>query len=140
MVKRVLKTHTFKKSPGFTLIEVVICIAILATGFMGVYSLHSQTLRASHDIQFYTKAPLLAQKKLSEISKDLKDLTDDEGDFGEDFEGYAYALSVTDIGENETLGQTAEKLKKITLKITYHNDANMYDITAYRFIQPDEDR
>lgn len=124
---------------GFTLLEVVICVVIIATGFIAVYSLHLQTLRSSHDIQFYTKAPLLAQQKISEISSDLKDASDSEGDFGEDFEGFAYKVTISAIEENETLGETAEKLKKIDIQITLNEGENAYYLTVYRFMQPNED-
>lgn len=130
---------SFCDESGFTLLEVVICVVIIATGFIAVYSLHLQTLRSSHDIRFYTKAPMLAQQKISEISSNLNDASDSEGDFGEDFEGFAYKATISDIEENEILGETAEKLKKIDLQITLNDGENAYYLTVYRFMQPNDD-
>lgn len=125
------KTHPIA---GFTLLEVMVCVVIIATGFMAIYSLHNQTLRSGMSIQFFSKAPLLAQKKIAELETGLNDLSDSEGDFGDDFPGYTYKVTVSDI-ENETLGETSKNLKKFDLQIILNEGENSYDMTVYRFAQ-----
>ena len=130
---------TCRANEGFTLLEVVICVVIIATGFIAVYSLHLQTLKSSYDIRFFTKAPMLAQEKINEITAELKDASDSEGDFGEDFEGFTYKVTISDTEENDILGETVEKLKKIEVQITLNEGERIYNVTAYRFMQPNEE-
>jgi general secretion pathway protein I len=122
---------------GFTLLEVVIAVAIIATGFFAVYSLHIQTLSVSYAVRFYTRAPLLAQAKLAEVTVGINDLSDQSGDFGEDDEGYTYTVRVSDV-EHDLLGETAERMKKIDLQIVLGDGENTYDVTAYRYVEDDE--
>lgn len=127
--------NSLKSSRGFTLLEVVIAVAIIATGFFAVYSLHIQTLAAAEDVRFYIKAPLLAQTRLAEAEGNIKDMADGSGDFGEGYEGYAWKMKVSDV-TNEILGTTSEKMKKIELQIILNEGENTYDITAYRYAEP----
>ncbi|GAB6097752.1 hypothetical protein JCM14469_40060 [Desulfatiferula olefinivorans] len=122
---------------GFTLLEVVIAVAVIATGFFAVYSLHIQTLSVSHAVRFYTRAPLLAQAKLAELEVESRDLSDQSGDFGEDDDGYSYTVRVSDV-ENELLGETAGRFKKIDLQVVLNDGENTYDLTAYRYVEDDE--
>lgn len=115
----------------------MVSVIIIATGFIAIYSLHTQTMKASNDIRFFTKAPLLAQKKIAELEMSLNDLSDSQGDFGEDFEGFAYKVTVSDV-ENETLGEASKNLKKIDLQILFNEGENAYDLTVYRFAQNDD--
>lgn len=122
---------------GFTLLEVVIAVAIIATGFFAVFSLHIQTLSVSYAVRFYTRAPLLAQAKLAEVTAGLHDLSDQSGDFGEDDEGYTYTVRVSDV-EHDLLGETAARMKKIDLQIVLGEGENTYDVTAYRYVEDNE--
>ncbi len=131
MVKQVMNRK------GFTLLEVMIAVAIIATGFFAVYSLHVQTLAAAEDVRFYIKAPLLAQARLAEAEGDLRSIKDGAGDFGDDFEGYTWKMTVSDV-TNETLGVTAEKMKKIELEILLNEGENSYSVTAYRYVEPSD--
>lgn len=131
--RRSTQTKTHPRA-GFTLLEVMICVVIVATGFIAIYSLHIQTMKASNDMRFYTKAPMLAQKKMAELDSNLNDLSDSEGDFGEDYQGFAYKISVSDV-DSETLGETSKNLKKIELQVILNEGENSYDITVYRFAQ-----
>lgn len=125
------------RQSGFTLLEVVIAVAIIATGFFAVYSLHIQTLAVSNSVRFYTRAPLLAQAKMAELEPKLQDLSDESGDFGEDYAGYAYTVTVADV-EHELLGETAQRMKKIELRIVLNEGENTYEVTAYRYAEADE--
>ncbi len=130
-------TDCLRSSRGFTLLEVVIAVAIIATGFFAVYSLHVQTMAAAEDVRFYIKAPLLAQARLAEAESNMKDLADGSGDFGEDYEGYTWKMTVGE-ATGEKLGPMAEKIKKIELQISLNEGENTYDITAYRYVEPSE--
>ncbi len=51
---------------GFTLIEIMVAVAIIAIAFTSVLKLHTQTVAMNIASNFYAKAPLLAQKIISE--------------------------------------------------------------------------
>ena len=52
---------------GFTLLEVMVAMAIMAIVLVSVYRMHSQTLTMNSASRFYTLAPLLAQSKLAQL-------------------------------------------------------------------------
>ena len=51
---------------GFTLLEVMVAVAIIAIAFTSVLKLHTQTVAMNIASNFYAKAPLLARKVISE--------------------------------------------------------------------------
>jgi prepilin-type N-terminal cleavage/methylation domain-containing protein len=48
-------------SSGFTLLEVMVAMAIMAIVLVSVYRMHSQTLTMNMAARFYTQAPMVAQ-------------------------------------------------------------------------------
>ncbi len=56
-----------KNSKGFTLLEVVISLGILALGVLGIFSLIPTGVEQSQNVHEQSKAILLAQSKLEEI-------------------------------------------------------------------------
>ena len=126
------KKKTRNQNAGFTLLEVMVAVAILAVALTAIYKLHAGTISMTADSRFYTVAPLLAQSKMAEFElKDLEDLNSESGDFGEDFPAYEWSVTVEDV-ESEPLESVAERLKRIDLTIIY--DENMkYGFRTYKF-------
>ncbi len=74
-----------------------------------------------------------AQKKMAEqTSMPGKELSDDTGDFGEDFPGYTWAVSVEEV-LSEVLEM--EDLKKIDLRVSMNGDEQVYYLRRYRFLR-----
>ena len=120
---------------GFTLLEVMTAISIMAIALISVYKMHSQTIVMANTARFYTTAPFLAQSKISEIeSKSDDELSDSSGDFGDKFPQYNYNISINDV-ESELLGNTTNDLKKIDIIISYNSDEFIYRLRTYRFVQ-----
>ena len=120
---------------GFTLLEVSVAVFIIAIVLLAVYRLHSQTLSMNFSAQFYTTAPMLAQKKLAEIEMtELSELSDESGEFGEDFPGYTWQFAIGDF-ESELLKTVADNLKKIDLKISFNQGELEYSVRTYRYFQ-----
>jgi general secretion pathway protein I len=61
-----LPKQTAPRSAGFTLLEVMVALAILGVGLVTVIQLYSGTLRTVEMAEYYTKAVHLAKLKLSE--------------------------------------------------------------------------
>jgi general secretion pathway protein I len=79
---------------GFTLLEVMVSLAILAVGLVAVMQLFSSSLRNAKISQDYTNAVFAARQKLEEILVENKDFDkyEDSGEF-EDLPGYSWFIT-----------------------------------------------
>ena len=122
-------------SRGFTLLEVMIAVAIIAIALMAVLGSQSQGLSLAGESRFNRTAALLAQGKMAEIEvvKDQRDLNSDSGDFGDEFPGYTWQLSVHEVlfGGAEMI---SDRLKQIELEVSWGSDElYQYRLRLYRF-------
>jgi general secretion pathway protein I len=120
---------------GFTLLEVMVAMAIIAIALTAVLGLQSQSLSLASEAKFSTTVAFLAQSKMAEIeAQKPEDLTSDSGDFGEDFPGYRWDLSVNDVTLDEPEG-VSDHLKQIDLTISWEEyDQYQYRLRLYRFV------
>ena len=122
---------------GFTLLEVMVAVSIMAIVFVSVFRLHTQTLAMSSSVRSYAMAPMLAQSKLAELENRSPELlSDDSGDFGADFPGYSWEVGVSDV-ESEILEDTAKDLKRIDLTVSF--EGIIYSLRTYRFLRPSKE-
>lgn len=127
---RVADAATFHS--GFTLLEVMVALSIIAIALVSVYKLHTQSIDMLNDIKFYTTAPLLARGKMAEIENLAADeLGDDSGDFGDDFPGFDWRVTVNEV-ESETLDTFAENLKRIDLAVSLNDGQFRYHVRTYQ--------
>ena len=75
-----------RRNDGFTLLEVMVAVAILAVGMVSLFELFSGSLRLAKVSEDYTKAVMGAQKKMDEVLgyiylEDYEQL-DHQGEFG----------------------------------------------------------
>ena len=116
------------KKKGFTLLEVMIAMAILAITLVVVFQSQSQSISMASGARFETTAALLAQSKMAEIeAANLKDVASGSGDFGDDFPDYSWQVDVT---ETEI-----EELKKVAVTVVNEKmtSNNSYRLVLYRF-------
>jgi general secretion pathway protein I len=124
-----------RSAPGFTLLEVLIAMAIMAIVLVSVYRMHSQTLSMETANRFYTQAPLLAQSKMAQLEVMSSELVSgDSGDFGENFPGYSWSVTTEEVS-SEALGEAAEDLKRIDVTVTLNENEYEYRIRSYRFMR-----
>ena len=118
---------------GFTLLEILVAMSIITFALIAIFKLYTQTISMNHLLSFNTTAPFLAQKKMAEqTSMPGKELSDNTGDFGEDFPGYTWAVSVEEVA-SEVLEM--EDLKKIDLRVSMNSDEQVYYLRRYRFLR-----
>jgi len=128
-----MTTNRYKRTCGFTLLEIMIALAILTVALLAVFRLHAQTISMNNRAKFNLTAPLLAQSKLSELEAKSFTGTDEEGNFGEQFSGYTWKVAISDT-ESEFIGQLAENLKRIDFTVFLNNDEFAYSLRTYVFI------
>ncbi|MGA9534964.1 MAG: prepilin-type N-terminal cleavage/methylation domain-containing protein [Desulfobacterales bacterium] len=126
---------------GFTLIEMMVAVSIIAIVLTAVYRLHSQTLLMTIGARFYTVAPLLAQNKLVDIElSSAQELAQGTGNFGKDFPDYTWEVTIDDVSsdqlktDSEQLKGAVEKLKRIDIKVLFNEGEMAYNLRTYRFI------
>jgi len=118
---------------GFTLLEILVAMSIITFALIAIFRLYAQTISMNHLLSFNTTAPFLAQKKMSEqTSLPGDDLSDNTGDFGEGFPGYAWTVSVEDV-ISEVL--ETEDLKRIDVRVSMNGDEHIYFLRRYRFLR-----
>ena len=123
-----------RSSAGFTLLEVLVAVAVTSIALLAVYRLQAQTLDLNYSIRFFTTAPLLAQDALARFeAESLADESGGEGDFGENFPGYEWEITVEEV-ESELLENVVENLKRITVAVTYNDDEFVFSFSTYRYI------
>lgn len=130
-----LPPRALQNGHGFTLLEVIVAMAIMVTVLISVYRLHSQSLSMAMASRFYVLAPQLAQQKLAELeAASLENTTQDSGDFGENFPGYTWQVAVEGV-DSEMLGEVSQDLKRIDLTVAYHQNEFTYQVRTYRFVR-----
>lgn len=120
---------------GFTLLEVMVALSIIAIVLVSVYRMHAQTVSMNNEVRFYATAPMLAEIKMAEIeSESLEDIGDDSGDYGDEFPDYRWNIIIDDV-ESTALESIAKDLKKIDLLISFNNDEFTYKLRAYKYFK-----
>lgn len=127
--------RTTTSQHGFTLIEIMAAISIIAIVLVSVYKLHAQSVAMTSEVRFYATAPMLAQKKMAELeSKSKTDISDESGDFGDQFPNYNFNIVINDV-ESKELGNAAENLKRIDITVSFNKDEYTYDLRDYKLFQ-----
>jgi general secretion pathway protein I len=107
---------------GFTLLEVMVAMAIIAIALTAVLGSQSQSVSLASEAKFYTTAAFLAQGKMAEIRlKNPDDLTSDSGDFGEDFPGYLWQVTLNSVNL-DNMEDITDRFAQVDLEISWGED------------------
>ncbi|MCW8893278.1 MAG: type II secretion system minor pseudopilin GspI [Deltaproteobacteria bacterium] len=94
------KTHLLKMNlKGFTLLEVMIAIAIISIALVSLQALNTRTIATHERLQRMTQATLLAQYKMSEVESSSKGTPfsgASQGVFAEPHDQYKWQINFTD--------------------------------------------
>ncbi len=123
-------------SEGFTLLEIMISVSIIALVFVSLFKMQSGTTDLALAGQFNSNAPFLARQLLVDIEQDLGNRSEFEGDFGENYPGYKWHCKIEDASfESFDFLETSQgNLKKIALTISGISGQRVYKITTWRFV------
>lgn len=124
---------------GFTLLEVMVAVSIIAIVFVTLLGSQSQSVSIAGQTRFRVTSALLAQQQLTEIEMtDYEQISSDSGDFGENYPGYIWKTEVSDLGEGETGIKGAEgMLKIINLTVSLgENESMSYSVSTVVMKRP----
>ncbi len=131
-----------KREDAFTLLEVMVAVAVIAMSFTALLASQSQSLSLAAASRFETTASLLARQKLTELSAaDFTGLSGGSGDFGEGFAEYHWQTEVSELTEDETgIKGSGGMLKLIELTVSRDERENFSVRTLVMAkIEPAED-
>jgi prepilin-type N-terminal cleavage/methylation domain-containing protein len=121
---------------GFTLLEVMVALGIMAIVLVSVYRLQSQTIRMSMESRFYIQAPLLARAALVRLEQSKeREMASGQGDFGREFPGYQWKITVEEAPSQALGAELSRDLKRIDVQVTLNNGEYAYGLRTYRFIR-----
>jgi type II secretion system protein I len=111
---------------GFTLLEVMIAMAILATVLVTVFHSQSQSIAMANESRTMTTLALLAQSRMAEM-EGQQDLSTGQtsGTFGDDYPNYSWSAAIT-----QPPGPGSSYLRKIEIAVVH----NYYPKRPYRVI------
>ena len=99
-MRRIRRKLTYKQ--GFTLLEAMVSLAILAIGLIAVIRTFSISTRANAFARDRTTATLLAEQKMAELrGMPLREIGIKTGDFGEDYPRFKWQTLITLTGDDD---------------------------------------
>lgn len=125
-------THRPSRQSGFTLLEVLVGLAVLAIALISIFKLQGQTIQMSAKARFLTVAPHLAHAKLAEIELlDFKEVGDGSGAFPDEHADYNWTVAVEEM-PSDLITETNYHLVRISIGVS-HSDGSSYQLRTYRF-------
>ena len=116
---------------GFTLLEVLVSLALIATVMLSVFSLQAQNLSLQDEARFLTIAKFLAQKRMAEVQGgEALSEGGDAGDFGDDFPAFRYRQEIRRVS-------SPGNLYRIEIQVSTQDESadRTFSLEGYRFKQ-----
>ena len=131
-----LSVRFSRSNYGFTLLEVMISVAILAIALVALFGSQGRSLSHAAETGFNTVASLLSAGKMAELESGVVALTDSEGDFGDNFAGYTWKVAVDDaeMTDVQSLNSLDRRLKQV--KVEVHLAETKYKYTLVQYVRP----
>ncbi len=135
MTEQLLFLRSFRNSSAFTLLEVMIAIAILAITLATLYGSQAKSLSYATEARFDFVAPALAAGKLAELESRTRPLVSDKGDFGEDFPGFNWQVEIDTATFDgiEILSGLREPLQRVDVTVQWAGSPYSYSLRYYGY-------
>jgi prepilin-type N-terminal cleavage/methylation domain-containing protein len=116
-----LKSNALRNDKGFSLLEVIVALLIMAGGFLAVVNLLSGSVRSVNLSSQYLKAVTLANSKINELEIENFYVDDKSGRF-ENEENYRWDLFIEPYDSRLNDESSGIQLQKILLKIFWDDN------------------
>ncbi len=125
-----------KRHDGFTLLEVMVAISILAIALTVLLGNQGQSLRLAEESRFAFTASLLIKEKFAELALSGEELFTTEGDFGDDYPGYFWTLAVEspDFEDYPVLAGAAQFIQQIDLKVFTEGEQQALNVRRFKLV------
>ncbi len=125
--------HNLIGIQGFTLLEVMIAVALIAIGLVTLFGSQSRSLSRVSEAKFNNIAPILASTKLAEMESGILSMADNQGDFGADYPDYTWHLEVEDVDvpNRQIPAGITKKLQRLSLAVSWGETKFLYTLTSY---------
>lgn len=130
-------TPTIRSAHGFTLLEVMVALAIIAIAFTAMLSSQARNVTLAAETKFNTTAPLLAQDILARYiaEKRMTSGTGQEGDWGSDFPDYRWQVQSSPAAMGVALDLRG--LSQIEVTVSWQDQERYtYRLRGYLFSPP----
>ncbi len=116
-----LKLNVLKNDRGFSLLEVIVALLIMAGGFLAVVNLFSGSVRSVNLSSQYLKAVTLANSKMNELEIENFFVDDKSGRF-ENEESYRWELDIAPYNSSLNDENSRIQLQNILLKVFWNDN------------------
>ena len=113
----------WRNEKGFSLLEVIVALAIMAGGFLAVLNLFSGSVRSVDFSGQYLKAVTLANSKMNELEI-LNFAVDDQTGIFKNEENYRWQLDIAPYDSDLNDEKSNIQLQKVLLRVLWNNNGN----------------
>ena len=121
------ESNSLKSEQGFSLLEVVVALMIMAGGFLAVLNLFSGSVRSVDFSGQYLKAVTLANSKMNELEIQNFTVDDSSGNFKNE-ENYRWEVDISPYDSDLNNEESGIQLQKILLKVLWNDDGHTRNI------------
>jgi len=121
------ESNFLKNEQGFSLLEVVVALMIMAGGFLAVLNLFSGSVRSVDFSGQYLKAVTLANSKMNELEIQNFTVDDSSGNFKNE-ENYRWEVDISPYDSDLNNEESGIQLQKILLKVLWNDDGHTRNI------------
>ena len=121
------ESSSLKNEQGFSLLEVVVALMIMAGGFLAVLNLFSGSVRSVDFSGQYLKAVTLANSKMNELEIQNFTVEDSSGNFKNE-ENYRWEVDISPYDSDLNNQESGIQLQKILLKVLWNDDGHTRNI------------
>lgn len=125
-----LITHYSLLTEGFTLLEVMIAVLIIATSFVVLLHSRNQSVMTADYASRVTIATLLASQKMGELEQDRTGLAGNDSGSFEDNPGYNWSTNISDTAY--------EQMKEVRVEVFWGEGKSKRSVELVNFVRKKE--